>query len=201
MNKKIILPICLGLLLIPTIQTAYAANTNIMESEQMNAEILNTKTELPIITPNPNKETTQENEKLDQNPAPFNPTITGPTTAQIGNNYEYQITAKDPQNDNIHFKIRYSDSPCILITEETQSGQTITIQHTFDNFYQKTGPYYIHAQAIDNQGHTSKWTTYTIEIDNQDDNLDQTTIRLNFFKKIFAPILEKIPVLETLLSF
>jgi len=153
MNEKIITICVLGLLL----STVYTV-CGISQEREMN-----------LITISPSNMGTEEinNNNFESclyNEEPFNPTITGPLNCKIGIEYSFFISAIDPQNDNIHFEIRFSDSPSIYITKECSSRETFVVNHIFDTFYQKSGPFHIMAKAIDTEGHESDWTTFQVEI-------------------------------------
>lgn len=127
--------------------------------------------------------------------APTDPVIAGPTASKIGQTCTYMVSSMDPQDDMVQYKIRFSDSPGIYYSEFVPSGQNVQITHTWDSFYQKSGPFQVIVKAIDENGHQSDETIFECDI----------TIRLSDILRgmrtsnLFENILSNFPMLEGLL--
>jgi hypothetical protein len=94
--------------------------------------------------------------------APDPPTITGPTEGKLYEKYKYEITTKDPQNDNVCFTIRFSDTPVIYNSDWCESCDILIYNHTWGDYYQTSGLYFISAKAHDCKGHESDWSTLEV---------------------------------------
>jgi len=127
---------------------------------------------------------------------PSVPTITGSTIANFHKKFTYVISSKDQQNDEIQYKIIFSDMPAIYLTDFYQSGESISFQHTWSTFYQTSGPYYIYAKAIDAEGHESNWAKFEVNIP-ENEFKERTCLVCVFLEKL----LERYPILETMLGF
>ena len=102
---------------------------------------------------------------LETQQAPEKPTITGPTTSEIGMMCEYHIRSVDPQNDDIYYEIKCSDSPVVIVeTCCCCSGEEIIFEYCWDNFYQSNNPFIINARAIDIHGHEGEWASFNVLI-------------------------------------
>ena len=98
--------------------------------------------------------------------APEIPTITGMESGEVGQEYCYNITTSDPQNDDIYFVIRCSDCPTIYSTEYIKSGETQVFNHCWCCFYQKSNPFVIRAKAVDVKGYESDWGEFEVNLTN-----------------------------------
>lgn len=98
--------------------------------------------------------------------APEIPIITGLESGEVGQEYCYNITTSDPQNDDVYFIIRCSDCPAIYDTEYIKSGETLMFNHCWCCFYQKSNPFVIRAKAIDVKGYESDWGEFEVNLTN-----------------------------------
>jgi hypothetical protein len=57
----------------------------------------------------------------------------GPTTGEVGINYEYTFTATDPENDNISYYVDWDDGSFSGWTEQHPSGDSITLSHKWSD--------------------------------------------------------------------
>jgi hypothetical protein len=136
--------------------------------------------------------TTALSTKLTNPEKPEIPTINGQTEAEFFTPYNYTITSTDPQKDKIYYKIRCSDCPSILITDYIESGEIIPFQHCWCDFYQKCGPFFIKAKAIDEFGHESEWGTFEIQCNQVNEALS--------YSNLLTILIERFPILQFLLG-
>ena len=94
----------------------------------------------------------------DQNP----PTIDGPTTGQPGAEYDYTFVSNDPDGDDVSYYIDWDDGTSDGWTEYYQSGEVITLSHTWN----EEGRYIIKAKCKDSWD-DSGWSEYEVRIGNQ----------------------------------
>jgi len=93
------------------------------------------------------------------NVPPNKPSIAGLQSGKAGVEYEYTVSAVDPNEDNVKYFIDWDDGN----TEETDyygSGEEVTVGHTWDN----TGTYTIRVKAEDTNGAESEWGELEIEM-------------------------------------
>ena len=62
---------------------------------------------------------------------PEKPTINGPTTGSPGKEYEYIITAKDPDDDDLYYRIVWDDDWSVSWVGPYKSGEEIILKKTF----------------------------------------------------------------------
>jgi hypothetical protein len=94
------------------------------------------------------------------NTPPNAPTITGPNTGRIGKTYTFNITATDPNNDNIYYFILWGDGSNSSWIGPYASGEEITQTHTWS----KRGTYTVSAKVKDIGEYESSWTHHEIKI-------------------------------------
>ncbi len=98
---------------------------------------------------------------------PSIPEISGPNKAKLGESCNYTIKSTDPQGDRIYYTIRCSDDQIKTIElGPYQSGETITFNHCWCDFYQKTNPFTLRVKAHDESGHESDWGVFETKITN-----------------------------------
>jgi plastocyanin len=91
------------------------------------------------------------------------PIIEGPTSGDIGVEYDWTFTTEDPEEDEVWLWIKWGDGDEDLWEGPYDSGETATFSHTYDD----EGEYYIEAQSKD-VWHHSKWSDeYKVLIGNQ----------------------------------
>ena len=88
---------------------------------------------------------------------PNKPMIKGPNQGKAGIEYVYNISAVDPDNDDIKIIVDWDDGPAET-TNFLQSGETIQLSHTFSGSY----TYTIYAQAVDEYNVPSDWGTLEV---------------------------------------
>jgi len=89
---------------------------------------------------------------------PTNPIITGPTSGKVGTSYKYTFTSSDPDGDQVYYYIEWDDGNTIEWDGPHNSGQDVTISHTWN----ENGTYTIKAKAKDSYGAESGWGTLTV---------------------------------------
>jgi len=91
------------------------------------------------------------------------PIIEGPTSGDIGVEYDYDFTTYDPEDDEIWLWIKWGDGDEELWEGPYDSGETATFSHAWD----EEGDYYITAQSKDVWHHSSWSDEYKMLIGNQ----------------------------------
>jgi len=92
------------------------------------------------------------------NSPPEKPTITGPTSAKYGEEHTYEITATDPDNNNIYYYIDFGDGTEEIIKGPYGSGKTTKVKHTWET----QGAYIIKVKARDTYDEKSDWVSLKI---------------------------------------
>ncbi len=93
------------------------------------------------------------------NAPPNKPSIAGSPSGKAGVEYEYTVSAVDPNEDNVKYFIDWDDGNTEW-TDYYDSGEEVTIGHTWDN----TGTYTIRVKAKDTHGEESEWETLVVEM-------------------------------------
>jgi hypothetical protein len=145
---------------------------------------------LPVITGNDYKNIFSKSVNSTDPEAPDPPTITGPTEGKLREKYRYEIITNDPQCDDLCFTIRCSDMPLIYNSDWCCSGDVFIFNHSWDDYYQKSGPFIISAKAIDCEGHESEWGTLEINIEKNK----------NIYYQFIERLIARFPLLEILLN-
>ena len=100
--------------------------------------------------------TITNNEEFYNSP-PEEPTITGPTTGAFGVEHTYEISAIDPDENDLYFYIDWGNG-----TIETKgpydSGKTVYAKHTWD----ERGDYTIRVRSRDTYDELSEWVTLEV---------------------------------------
>jgi len=96
--------------------------------------------------------------------APDPPTITGPTEGKLYEEYKYEVTTKDPQSDNVCFTIVCSDTPTLSNSDWCESCDILIYNHTWVDYYQTSGLFFISAKAHDCKGYESDWATLEVSM-------------------------------------
>lgn len=89
---------------------------------------------------------------------PSNPTISGQKTGSAGTAYEYSFTSTDADGDQVSYYIKWGDTQTSGWTAFQAQGTAYKEKHTYAN----QGTFTIEAQAKDDTGLTSGWSTYTV---------------------------------------
>ncbi len=87
------------------------------------------------------------------NNPPDKPTITGPKEGTAGEDYEYNFSTSDPENQDIAYKIQWGDGVSTDWTDWLPSGTKITRNHTWD----EKDDYIIRCKARDIYNEESEW--------------------------------------------
>jgi hypothetical protein len=98
------------------------------------------------------------------NNPPAAPTITGPTTGQVGTSYNYTFTSTDPDSNTIRYAVDWNNDGTIdqylpssgYVSSGTAQSQTMQ--------WGTAGTYKFQAKAQDSLGAFSGWTSYTVTI-------------------------------------
>jgi hypothetical protein len=95
------------------------------------------------------------------NRTPSTPSITGPTSGNPSTSYNFDLTASDPDGDQVKYNIDWDNNGSTdASTGLGASGASQTVSHSWGS----AGTYTFKAQAQDAVGGTSGWASYTITI-------------------------------------
>jgi len=85
---------------------------------------------------------------------PAAPSITGPSSGNIGQEYSYSFETVDPNGDDVYYSVEWGEAcPGVEWMGPYPSGEPVT----FSNTWQETGTYIIRAQAMDTTDQKSSW--------------------------------------------
>ena len=125
--------------------------------------------------------------EITDNTAPDAPTIDGPTSGNIGQIYQYTISATDFDNHNVCFIILWGDGNTTYDTEFYASGEDAVFSHAFN----KSGNLRIQVRAVDEVGYGSSWTYLDVTMPRNKAN----------FNSLFLKLLERFPILQKFIFF
>jgi len=94
------------------------------------------------------------------NTAPAKPTITGPAKGKPGVNYEYTLTAIDPEDHPVSYFVDWGDGNSTGWLGLYDSGEQITVNHT----WQTKQTFTVKAKAKDSIGAESEWASLAVKI-------------------------------------
>ncbi len=94
------------------------------------------------------------------NSPPEKPTITGPTSAKYGEEQTYEITATDPDDNDIYYYIDFGDGTEEITKGPYDSGKTTRVKHTWE----KQGAYTIKVKSRDTYDEKSGWVTLEVSM-------------------------------------
>lgn len=94
------------------------------------------------------------------NTPPDPPVITGPEVGSVGDQYTYEISTIDPENDLIYYFVDWDDGSTTDWLGPYASGETMILDHTWYD----TGSYVIKVKAKDEFGLESDWSSLQISI-------------------------------------
>ena len=89
------------------------------------------------------------------NNPPNAPTVSGPNSAQVNESVTFTASATDPDNDDVAIRFSWGDGDTSNWSSYVSSGQSVSMSHT----YTTAGTYYVKAQAKDENGAISNWST------------------------------------------
>ena len=122
------------------------------------------------------------------NESPYSPSINGPSSGKIGNEYNYIIMTTDPNNDEVSYYIDWGDGNIDNWTRMLPSGEEYNVSH----IWEERGTYVIKVKAKDVYGDESSWS----------DPLTITMPRVKIYNqipKIIIWLLDKFPILRLVL--
>ncbi|MDH7518099.1 MAG: M28 family peptidase [Candidatus Thermoplasmatota archaeon] len=108
------------------------------------------------------------------NAPPNKPTIDGPTNGKIGVTYQYNITATDPDGDQVYLFVSWGDNTNTGWIGPYSSGEVVIVSHKWN----RKGTYTISAKARDIWGYESSWATLTVVMP-RDQSISQQTSQQN----------------------
>uniref|UniRef100_A0A7C6ABE0 PKD domain-containing protein n=1 Tax=candidate division WOR-3 bacterium TaxID=2052148 RepID=A0A7C6ABE0_UNCW3 len=82
-------------------------------------------------------------------------TPSGPSSGNINVAYNFSSSAQDPDGDSVAIRFSWGDGDTSNWSPFVPSGDSVAMSHSWSN----TGTYYIKAQAKDEDGLTSDWST------------------------------------------
>ena len=122
------------------------------------------------------------------NTPPNAPTITGPTSGEAGEFYEYNFETIDVDGNNIWYYVEWGDGE--FDEGFVESGGVFTLSYNWS----ERGDYTIKARLIDVFGAEGNWTTLDVSIPRS------RYSQFNIFYHIFNRTLEKLPILRQFLK-
>jgi len=128
------------------------------------------------------------------NQPPAIPTIDGITSGIIGQTYAYTFVTSDPETNIVFFYIDWGDATNSGWIGPNQSGQLITVFHTWN----KRGTYTIKAKAKDVYNAESDWGSLKIKMPKN--QIHMTLFFVDFFEKLFERFPHGFPILRQLFN-
>ncbi len=125
----------------------------------------------------------KNNEEFFNSP-PEIPIITGPTSGQYGEEHTFEITASDPDNNDIYYYIDWGNGT-IEKKGPYDSGKTINVKHTWN----EKGKYTIRVRSRDIYDEKSDWATLEVSMPLQLLNIRSSLLNNN---QRFITIISKI---------
>jgi hypothetical protein len=119
-----------------------------------------------------------------ENEPPGKPEISGPANGVPETEYEYEFTAIDPDGDDIKFFIDWADDETEF-TDFIASGANLVVNHS----WAEKGFFEITVRAIDEHGYEGPEETFRLTIPKNARNFFQFFSSIQYFIKIFYPIL------------
>ncbi|MCK4995961.1 MAG: immune inhibitor A [Thermoplasmatales archaeon] len=92
------------------------------------------------------------------NDPPATPTIVGPPSGQVEQEYNYTFTTTDPDGDQVYYYIEWGDGDKIEWDGPYDSGEVVTYAHTWT----EEGTYIIKAKAKDIYDYESQFETFEV---------------------------------------
>ncbi len=89
------------------------------------------------------------------NDAPSASIVSAPDSAHIGNSVTFTSKATDPDGDRVAIRFDWGDGNVSGWSNFVSSGTNVSMGHTYNN----TGTYYVKAQAKDEYGAVSNWSS------------------------------------------
>jgi hypothetical protein len=108
--------------------------------------------------------------KPEGNQPPNSPSISGPTTGTVGEEYSYIFKTTDPDGENVFYWIDWGDNYNTSWIGPYNSNQEISLDH----IWSEEGTYLISAKAKD-EFDQSEWSSSWVTIENQDPNAPSIT--------------------------
>jgi len=121
------------------------------------------------------------------NQPPNKPSITGPTSGEVRNSYEYEIVADDPDGDNLYYFIEFEEGYSYWTEENYPSGEAINRSWRWS----ESGDYEIKVKAKDVHGLESDWATLKVSIPKNKD--------VNPILRLLGWPISRFPLLEMIL--
>jgi len=124
---------------------------------------------------------------------PNAPTIDGPTSGDYREAHQWNITATDPDNDDIYYFVDWGDGKNTGWSSLTyNSGETMAQSHKYD----AKGNYTIKAKAKDISGNESDWGTLTITMP-----CSYNIPLIQFWEKLLERFPNAFPILRYLMGY
>ena len=106
---------------------------------------------------------------------PSSPSLNGPSTGNIREEYEYTVSLTDPDNDYVYYTVDWDDEIIEEYLGPYNSGEEVILSH----LWERQGRYNIKVKATDEWGSQSDWTTISVSMPK---NKPNNTPFLNFLE-------------------
>jgi len=120
------------------------------------------------------------------NTKPDLPTIQGPQQGENGEQLTYELSATDPDDDDVNFKIDWGDGMVSEWIGPYASGELVTVDHTWD----EKGTYIIKVKCKDTDGAETDWVWLQVTLPKYK----------GFFSFFYEWLFEQFPFLENLIG-
>ncbi|KYK23826.1 hypothetical protein AYK24_00925 [Thermoplasmatales archaeon SG8-52-4] len=125
------------------------------------------------------------------NNCPSKPNINGPTNGNKDTEYDYTFSSTDLEGQKLFYYIDWGDGNIEQWLGPYNSGQTITISHTWT----KTGTYQVKAKALDENNGVSYWGKYEVTMPRNKE------IQNSFYYEIFEWLIDFFPFIKYVFEY
>ena len=122
------------------------------------------------------------------NQPPNKPTISGPPSGKVNEEYNYSFASTDADGDEISYYIEWEDGANSGWTRTLPSGEPLNASH----IWEQRDSYTIRAKAKDENGAESEWATLEVSMPKNK--------AINLFTIFLERLMERFPILEQILQ-
>ena len=130
--------------------------------------------------------------------APNTPIVSGPKSGVIGERYGYTITAVDPQDDDVYYKISWGDCAVMYWDGPHKSGEEVTYEHAWcEVCCPGGGDFTIQVWVKDANDNMGDCKTFDVSMGQEKQESSISSPFLQFLERL----MDRFPLLENLLDF